>query len=186
MLLSLVAAIQVPGCSIKPYTLPTGSTQRPSIATTAPRDEGATGKAFAQCLQHFPGFVPAVALPRRQRALCFDGFAVLYLGESKTPVYAVEKLTLQSVEAAKGIKRMDCFYPEARLPAIESAQLSDFVGSGYDRGHMAPTGDMPNENASAILFACEHGAAISRIELTRLEPDQAGIAQTRHKGNECV
>ena len=152
LLLGLVAAIQVPGCSIKPYTRPaTEPDSRPGATT--PKSNRALGDAFAKCLQHFPGYVPVVAWPGRQRALCFDGFAVLHSGESKTPVYAVERLTRTSVEAAKGIKRTDRFYPEARLPAADRAQLADYSGSGYDRGHMAPAGDIPNEAAKAQSFS---------------------------------
>ena len=153
LLLGLVAAIQIPGCSITPYTLPsTASVQRPG-STLAPRDDRTTSNAFAQCLQHFPGYVPAVASPGRQRALCFDSFAVLHSGESKTPLYAVERLTRSSVEAAKGIKRTDRFYPEARLPIADRAQLSDYFGSGYDRGHMVAAGNMPNDTAKAQSFS---------------------------------
>ncbi len=156
LLLGLVATIQIPGCSIKPYTVPTGTTAQRPGGTTAPRDGSSFGNAnngFAQCRQHFPGHVPTVKGPGRQRALCFDSFAVLHSGESKTPLYAVERLTRSSVEAAKRIQRTDRFYPEARLPSADRAQLSDYAGSGYDRGHMAPAGDMPNDAAKAQSFS---------------------------------
>lgn len=145
--LGVVAAIQVPGCSVTPVDGP-----QPR-ATGRPAPTKQVDGAFAQCPQHFPGYVPTVAWPSRQRALCFDGFAVLHSGESKTPVYSVERLTRSSVEAAKGIKRSDRFYPEARLPAADRAQLADYAGSGYDRGHMAPAGDMPTEEAKAQSFS---------------------------------
>lgn len=85
--------------------------------------------------------------------MCFEGFAVLYSGESKTPIYTVEHLTRASILAAQGIKRHDRFYPEARLPIAYRAQLEDYRGSGYDRGHMAPAGDMPTESAKAQSFS---------------------------------
>lgn len=145
--LAVVAAIQVPGCSLTPVDGPQSRT------TGRPAPTQQIDGAFAQCLQHFPGYVPTVAWPGHQRALCFDGFAVLHSGESKTPVYTVERLTRSSVEAAKGIKRSDRFYPEARLPAADRAQLADYANSGYDRGHMAPAGDMPTEAAKAQSFS---------------------------------
>jgi hypothetical protein len=40
----------------------------------------------------------AAAFPNRQRELCFDGFAVLYSGESKRPIYAVERLNKDGLE----------------------------------------------------------------------------------------
>ena len=142
-----------PGCSITPYTLPPVATLEQPGNPLAPRDDRATSNASAQCLQHFPGYVPAVVSPGRQRALCFDSFAVLHSGESKTPVCAVERLTRPSVEAAKGLKRTDRVYPEARLPGADRTQLSDYTGSGYDRGHMAPAGDMPNDTAKTQSFS---------------------------------
>jgi endonuclease G len=148
--LAAVAALQIPGCSVKPSAvLPPA--KPPVVASPAPTP--ASKSNFAQCAQHFPGYVPATAWPGQQRALCFDSFAVLHSGESKTPVYAVQRLTRASLEAAKGIERKDRFYPEARLPFAERAQLDDYKDSGYDRGHMAPAGDMPTVNAKAQSFS---------------------------------
>jgi endonuclease G len=85
--------------------------------------------------------------------LCFESYAVLHSGESKTPVYTVERLTRASVQAATGIERKDRFYPEARLPSADRAQLDDYKGSGYDKGHMAAAGDMPTDAAKAQSFS---------------------------------
>lgn len=156
MVFAVVAAIQVPGCSVSPSTAPPSSGSRsfePSARADSNAHSHAAIEGFAQCPQHFPGHAPAVAWPGRQRALCFDGFAALYSGESKTPLYTAQKLTRASVEAAKGIRRVDRFYPEARLPAADRAQLADYVGSGYDRGHLSPAGDMPSVTAKAQSFS---------------------------------
>lgn len=165
VVLAVAAAVQAPGCSLQPYQVPatrpgtatTTRTPAPSQSTPAtPSQSPATSAVagdFARCAQHFPGHAPAVAWPGRQRALCFDSFAVLHSGESKTPVYTVERLTRAGVEAAKAIKRTDRFYPEARLPSADRAQLADYAGSGYDRGHMAPAGDMPTDAAKAQSFS---------------------------------
>jgi len=165
VVLAVAAAVQAPGCSLQPYQAPA---TRPGVATTtrppAPSQTSPSAQAqppatsavagdFARCAEHFPGRPPAVTWPGRQRALCFDSFAVLHSGESKTAVYTVERLTRTSVDAAKSIKRTDRFYPEARLPSADRAQLADYVGSGYDRGHMAPAGDMPTDAAKAQSFS---------------------------------
>lgn len=159
LILGVVGALQVPGCNVMPFN---ASPANPTVAIdqarkgrapeTTARNTG-TPADFSACPQHFPGYVPAVAWPGRQRALCFDSFAVLYSGDSKTPVYTVERLTSRTVAAAKTIKRVDRFYPEARLPSADRAQLADYAGSGYDRGHMAPAGDMPTDAAKAQSFS---------------------------------
>ncbi len=48
--------------------------------------------------------------------LCYQAFAVLYSGLSRTPLYAAEHLTAARVEAARRIDRVDAFHEEDRLP----------------------------------------------------------------------
>ena len=146
--LSFSIGLAAIGCSVSPQV---SNTVVPSASNPPART--ANGPGFAACPQHFPAAPPPVASPGLQRALCFDAFAVLYSGESKTPVYTVERLTRSGVASAQGIPRSDRFYPEARLPAAYRAQLADYAGSGYDRGHMAPAGDMPTVEAKAQSFS---------------------------------
>lgn len=111
---------------------------------------------FTACRQQFyQGFAPQVhaAQPGNLRALCFDDFAVLHSGQSKTPLYAAEHLTPRSLADARGEERTNKFYAEARLPAAERAQLADYQGSGYDRGHMAAAAQRATSAAMAQSFS---------------------------------
>ena len=108
---------------------------------------------FSGCPQFFANAKPPILTTHpTDRALCYDAFAVLHSGESKTPVFVAEKLNRQSIADANE-KRTDRFFADARLRAAERANLEDYKGSGFDRGHMAPAGDMPTAQAMAQSFS---------------------------------
>ncbi|MEH3118514.1 MAG: DNA/RNA non-specific endonuclease [Methylorubrum populi] len=92
-------------------------------------------------------------LADRTVPLCFEAFAVLHSAVSRTPLYAAERLTRRSVSAARRVERADAFHDEDRLPEDDRASLADYVHSGYDRGHLAPAGDMPSAAAQAESFS---------------------------------
>lgn len=109
---------------------------------------------FAQCPQFFPaGQLPAVPFSPGLRELCFSSFAVLHNGQTKTPVLVAERLNRAHISEAQGMPRTDKFYAEARLPRAERAELDDYRGSGYSRGHMAPAGDMATREGMAQSFS---------------------------------
>lgn len=110
--------------------------------------------SFDDCKDYFPGGVaPVTPNYPLLRELCFDSFAVLHSGESKTPVYAVERLNRARILAAKGRPRTDKFYEEARLPFAHRAKLADYRGSMLDRGHQAPSADFHTEEGMAQSFS---------------------------------
>lgn len=113
--------------------------------------------ASTDCPQHFvQGQPPVVTQPKlqqRTQALCFTAFAVLHSGVSRTPLYAAERLTRDSLAAARQLARKDTFHAEDRLPARDRAELKDYARSGYDRGHLAPNANMPTREAQAESFS---------------------------------
>jgi len=108
---------------------------------------------FDECRGQFPHGQPPVVQGERLRELCFDDFAVLHSGTTRTPVYAVERMNRQSLLDARDEKRTDHFYPEARLPSGDRSSLEDYRGSGYDRGHMAPAADRSTAESMAQSFS---------------------------------
>lgn len=116
----------------------------------------AGGPAEFACPDFFAGGKPPVfrSTPgQRLRALCFNAFAVMHNGSTRTPLFAAEKLNRASLRDAADEVRTDRFFADARLPGAERATLDDYRESGYDRGHMAPAADMPNPDAMAQSFS---------------------------------
>ncbi|PXW98097.1 endonuclease G [Sphaerotilus hippei] len=111
--------------------------------------------AQSRCPQFYPRVLPkfSSSLHQQLREVCFDAFVSLHSGRTKTPVLTVERLTREQVTQAQDEERTNRFYPEARLPRADRAQLDDYRDSGYDRGHMAPAADMPTAQAMAQSFS---------------------------------
>ena len=111
----------------------------------------------AACPEFFPaGQPPALVNPRlaeRTTLLCNDAYAVLASGVTRGPLWSAEHPTAASLAAARDTPRQGEFHPEARLPPEDRAQLGDYRRSGYDRGHMAPSGDMPDDRAQQQSFS---------------------------------
>jgi endonuclease G len=109
---------------------------------------------FSACKTIFANSTPPVIQVSdiKPRALCFSGFAVMHSGKSRTPLYVAERLNKEMLSNAHK-KRTDDFFADARLPRSERAELEDYRGSGYDRGHMAPAADMSTIESMAQCFS---------------------------------
>lgn len=112
---------------------------------------------LTQCTESFYGGVyPEFINPKLSadtQPLCMDGFAVMYSGVSRTPLWSAEYLTRKRLQQAKQIDREDSFHEESRLPESMRATLSDYSGSGYDRGHLAPNADMATRSQQYDSFS---------------------------------
>jgi len=111
---------------------------------------------FAQCRQVFANDKPPVlsaSADMQPRSLCFSAFAVLHSGRSHTPIYVAERLNREVLLEARDNQRTNKFYAEGRLPRAERAELDDYHRSGFDRGHMAPAGDMATPESMAQSFS---------------------------------
>lgn len=116
----------------------------------------AANNDFDKCREVFANGKPPVILHQetiQARALCFNAFAVMHSGKSHTPLYVAERLNTAVLQEAKNNQRTNRFFADARLPRAERAELEDYHGSGFDRGHMAPAGDMATDESMAQSFS---------------------------------
>lgn len=83
----------------------------------------------------------AYGLPNDQgRLLCRTGFALSHDDAKKSPTWVAQRMTAERL--VPKVARSDRFIPDPELPKGQRAELDDYRGSGYDRGHMAPAADM--------------------------------------------
>jgi endonuclease G len=109
------------------------------------------------CPQFFPqDNAPDLINPKLRpntREICYSAFAVLHSGITRTPLWAAEHLTRKGLDAAVATERKDTFHEEPKLPPDERADLDDYARSGFDRGHLAPAADMPDDQAQHESFS---------------------------------
>ncbi|MBM4192732.1 MAG: DNA/RNA non-specific endonuclease [Gammaproteobacteria bacterium] len=72
--------------------------------------------------------------------LCRTGFAIGHDPEARTPRWVIERLRVGTLNG--GVERTDDFRADPDLRPGRRAELSDYAGSGYDRGHMAAAGNV--------------------------------------------
>ncbi len=123
----------------------------------APRQAVPAPMAATACPQNLQGSRPPRVVNPKVAAdtypLCLNGFAALFSGVTRTPVYSAEHLTAERIDAARAMVRLDTFHPEPQLPADVRSELSYRRHSGYDRGHMAPNGEMGDERSQRDSFS---------------------------------
>ncbi|MDR2015534.1 MAG: DNA/RNA non-specific endonuclease [Azoarcus sp.] len=72
--------------------------------------------------------------------LCRMGYLTAHDDAFLTPIWVAERMTIEKVFGETA--RKDNFKADPDLPEGKRAELSDYKGSGYDRGHMAPAASM--------------------------------------------
>lgn len=86
------------------------------------------------------GAIPQVA---GHIQLCSPWTANLYDPKARVPRAVAEYLSRKQLEGGK--PRDDRFEEDQRLPKEAQSWLSDYRGSGYDRGHLAPAADFKQD-----------------------------------------
>lgn len=87
-----------------------------------------------------------LTLHRAGVKLCGEDFAILHSAEHRSGIVSIERLTLASILDA-GEDRVADFRADARLPRGQRGELSDYRGSGYDRGHLAAHANRTTDRA---------------------------------------
>jgi len=84
--------------------------------------------------------IPAKITGKREQIITHIGYTVSYNSDWKIPNWVAYELTREEVEGT--VPRFNAFLPDPDVPYKETATTYDYQNSGWDRGHMAPAGDM--------------------------------------------
>lgn len=85
--------------------------------------------------------------------ICFTQFSVLYSDKLKDPVISAQHLTAEDVKGSLQLKRKDAFHSEPKVPKQFESTQKDYHLSGYDIGHMTPSGDAGNAQEQLETFS---------------------------------
>ncbi|WP_257460983.1 DNA/RNA non-specific endonuclease [Archangium lipolyticum] len=70
-----------------------------------------------------------------------EGYVLQHSGSDKLPLWVCEGVERAQLEGNLPRPGQGAFKPDPELPKGERAELADYKGSGYSRGHMAPAGN---------------------------------------------
>lgn len=89
-------------------------------------------------------------------SLCYSGYAALFKQQYNISLWTAEKLSPEREERSKGGEREGTFYQDPTLLNLlgenKTVKTEDYIGASdgknirYDRGHLAPSRDMPLED----------------------------------------
>lgn len=116
-----------------------------------------TNSSFASCENKFyMGKEPIIEnekLMKSSKFICYDDFALLHSGLSKTGLWSAEFLNKNSIDLSKNIDRVNNFHADPNLNTEERSELKDYEKSGYDRGHLTPADDETTEQSQYQSFS---------------------------------
>lgn len=123
---------------------------------------------FAACHQHLAVGAPSSS----DQQLCREGYSVGYNYQNKVADWVSYHITAASVNGF--YKRSNYFKTDQDIPTAYRAISSDYSSTGYDRGHLAPSGTMDfNQNSMKESFL-----------MTNMAPQLPGFNRGGWKGLE--
>lgn len=151
ILAAVVAYIYLGGPPVPTVPVPSPVSAEPEPVQTGP--VAASDQACGRNL--YQGAQPTLPAKMQQglTVVCYEGYASVSSAITRTPLWSAEHLNARRVQLARGTERASAFFPEPSLDADTRGELTDYRRSGFDRGHLSPSGDMPGHEAQRQSFS---------------------------------
>ena len=115
-----------------------------------------------------------------------SGYVASYDARTRTPRWVLERITAESC-AGVGTRKKSRFVEDDEVDGAHAAKLSDYRGSGYDRGHLAAAAGHKNtqramDDTFSLLNVCPQvGDGFNRDYWARLEQFTRELVTTHPK-----
>ena len=132
-----------------------------------------------------------MGMPKKQGGVDFgftkivvrQGYVLEHSAADKIPLWVCERLTAAQVNGPLKRPKPEPFAPDPSLEKGRRAELSDYKGSGFDRGHQTPSADQTIEqklqNETYLLSnMCHQFGALNQRIWQKLEDYVRGMART--------
>lgn len=165
---------------------PPATAAQPPVATPEPTVQTASfDKSTTACSdEYLSNAAPKFAINVNAGAtkeICYGSFALMHSASTRTGLWAAEHLTAKGVRDARRLTRNDRFREEPSLSNADRASSADYARSGFDRGHLAPSGDMPTDAAQGESFTLANMApqnpSLNRGLWEEIEDSTRGMAE---------
>jgi len=136
------------------------------------------------CPEHTIHGAPISSITTNTQYICHNNYAVHYRYDTKTAEYVVERLDKTDI-TGPAVRKND-FREDPKVDNAKEAQLSDYAGAPYDRGHLSPAANnrTNDKQMSESFFLTNmipqdpgHNRGIWRIL-------EIGVRDTALKGND--
>ena len=135
---------------------------------------------YAGCQQNYPKEL-SIVVPNTVE-LCSSFYVSIYDTNHKSVVFVSEKLSKDSTVGSA--TRVNAFQRDRRV-GKDGATNSDYIGSGFDRGHMAPAADASDSAQMKETFLLTNMTpqepTLNRNAWKKLEERVRKIRQTRNE-----
>mgnify|MGYP001218156630 CR=1 FL=1 len=165
--------------SAPPYDVSTVTAEKRDSSSALAAHPDSCGKIYLRYK------APTVPEPQSEGsvAICRAAFASYFSPKTRTPIWSAEQLSPGIIRAASNIERDSTFHEEASLPESYRSRLKDYRGSGWDRGHLAPSANMSNPETQQESFSLANiipqSPGLNRGEWADVESDVRSLARRR-------
>ncbi len=101
--------------------------------------------------EHNPFGLPRHTTPRSLRLVSRRGYTLAHNKADRIADWVSWHVTKEYAEGDEPRPGTEAFKPDPRLPPGERAELADYRGSGYDRGHQCPNADSRGRGMRVVL-----------------------------------